>query len=176
MSSSQAKRGEKQAEPEDPNAIVAECSICLQTIVEKVTATDCGHSFCWPCISRWMHVHRTCPLCRQRIRDIRSTDHHQIAVSVPVEFIGYNLEDFDHSDYNDIFTLSPEFLAVMERMRLTGRQPRPYSSPPIYMGQSRVSTSRRVRRRRRRRGRRAGRDAWIVGMKILHVSEGCSMK
>ena len=44
------------------------CSICLE-VVHLSGTTDCGHSFCKPCIDRWRAISPTCPTCRKNIEE-----------------------------------------------------------------------------------------------------------
>ncbi|KAF2645742.1 hypothetical protein P280DRAFT_389166 [Massarina eburnea CBS 473.64] len=44
-----------------------DCIIC-QDEFEIGVLTSCGHKYCKECIQQWWHEHRTCPLCKQRLR------------------------------------------------------------------------------------------------------------
>jgi Zinc finger, C3HC4 type (RING finger) len=39
------------------------CPICKESS-DKVVCLDCGHSYCSSCISSWLNLNHTCPLCR----------------------------------------------------------------------------------------------------------------
>jgi len=46
------------------------CSICLDAIIPKTTATveaPCGHRFHFNCLMPWTNLHNTCPLCREQV-------------------------------------------------------------------------------------------------------------
>lgn len=45
----------------------AQCSICMDTIHTPVVL-PCKHVFCDNCISSWLEMNSTCPLCRKPIR------------------------------------------------------------------------------------------------------------
>ncbi|OBA23679.1 hypothetical protein METBIDRAFT_30108 [Metschnikowia bicuspidata var. bicuspidata NRRL YB-4993] len=40
------------------------CMLCLSPMINP-SAANCGHFFCWVCITDWMREHPECPLCRQ---------------------------------------------------------------------------------------------------------------
>ncbi|KAF2876549.1 ATP-dependent DNA helicase [Massariosphaeria phaeospora] len=44
-----------------------ECIICQDTFSIGVM-TSCGHKYCKICINTWWHAHRTCPLCKKKLR------------------------------------------------------------------------------------------------------------
>jgi len=43
------------------------CPLCLELLFRPCT-TECGHSFCQPCMEESMRFHSHCPVCRQQIR------------------------------------------------------------------------------------------------------------
>lgn len=45
--------------PEDSG----ECSICHDSLINPKTL-HCNHTFCSECISSWLRIHPTCPVCR----------------------------------------------------------------------------------------------------------------
>ena len=60
----QAKEGREEEEKD-------ECCICLGEIGEVMGClTCCEHKFCFACISQWAEKSNTCPLCKQRFREI----------------------------------------------------------------------------------------------------------
>lgn len=44
-----------------------ECILCFMAY-EDCVVTPCKHIFCRDCISPWVEVHETCPMCRHMIR------------------------------------------------------------------------------------------------------------
>ena len=41
------------------------CGICYTDLhLGNSVSTICGHKFCKPCISNWLNINPTCPLCR----------------------------------------------------------------------------------------------------------------
>jgi len=47
-----------------------ECKICRE-ITDDLGRLICRHSFCRSCITRWMELENSCPLCRKRFRVVR---------------------------------------------------------------------------------------------------------
>ena len=51
----------------DPNKLeFPECSICLMEVKEgdDTILLPCGHMFHDNCVTKWLKIHNTCPLCR----------------------------------------------------------------------------------------------------------------
>ena len=47
------------------------CSICLEDFNNsEIFTTTCNHKFCIGCITRWVHINKSCPLCRTSINNI----------------------------------------------------------------------------------------------------------
>lgn len=54
----------------DPNSHEATtCAICRNQINQR-SVTNCQHSFCHDCISRWMQESRNCPICRTTVYEV----------------------------------------------------------------------------------------------------------
>ncbi|KAL5208680.1 hypothetical protein ABZP36_033115 [Zizania latifolia] len=47
----------------------AECCICLSSYDDgaELSALPCNHHFHWTCITKWLRMHATCPLCKYNI-------------------------------------------------------------------------------------------------------------
>jgi Ring finger domain len=48
-----------------------DCPVCLLSI-ERGARIDCGHTFHFPCITKWTNLNPTCPLCKQSVTEIVS--------------------------------------------------------------------------------------------------------
>ena len=48
-----------------------ECQICLENFKRscRILQLPCEHRFCSTCIRKWLHNHRTCPVCRYEFPD-----------------------------------------------------------------------------------------------------------
>lgn len=44
-----------------------ECSICLEINNYKIITTNCNHEFHEECLSKWIKISKTCPLCRKNL-------------------------------------------------------------------------------------------------------------
>jgi hypothetical protein len=47
-----------------------DCPICFNKISHSCVGS-CLHHFCYPCLFKWLTTHNTCPVCRERVREIR---------------------------------------------------------------------------------------------------------
>ncbi|MCO5552292.1 hypothetical protein L7F22_005804 [Adiantum nelumboides] len=75
------------------------CQICNCDINElrEPVVTCCGHLFCWACIYRWAHTHRSCPLCRSFLtRNSDYTPLYITSVGSPTSSAVGNEADIDH--------------------------------------------------------------------------------
>ena len=51
-----------------------ECYICLNGLEEaKGIELCCGHGFCRACIEKWLVDHDTCPVCRKKVNEPRTS-------------------------------------------------------------------------------------------------------
>lgn len=59
------------ARKEDDESEDIKCSICLGDYEpnEEVKHMLCGHMFHSDCLDRWLKINRTCPICKQSLRD-----------------------------------------------------------------------------------------------------------
>lgn len=46
------------------------CALCMEMAVD-LSATQCGHLFCWVCILNWLDERQICPICRESIKKSR---------------------------------------------------------------------------------------------------------
>ena len=44
-----------------------DCSICINQIQEGEEILNCGHTFHFSCIQRWLRNNNTCPMCRSQV-------------------------------------------------------------------------------------------------------------
>ncbi|KAK9916450.1 hypothetical protein WJX75_002723 [Coccomyxa subellipsoidea] len=51
-----------------------ECHICMDAFKRgtHITQLPCEHRFCHGCIRKWLHDHRTCPVCRYEFPDCQT--------------------------------------------------------------------------------------------------------
>lgn len=57
---------ETDAEASKPDGINISCGVCLDKI-RLPASTDCGHVFCYDCISRVQKTLKQCPICRKSL-------------------------------------------------------------------------------------------------------------
>ena len=53
----------------------SKCTICLEAWRqgETITKLSCQHSFCKECITQWLKMHNSCPLCRESVKEATTT-------------------------------------------------------------------------------------------------------
>ncbi|KAL2229019.1 UNVERIFIED_CONTAM: hypothetical protein Sindi_1881600 [Sesamum indicum] len=75
---STAKVSKRQADDESTRRLVdemptvvvgcgGECSVCMEGFSGAGKQVDCGHVFHEKCISHWLSIHNSCPLCRRKV-------------------------------------------------------------------------------------------------------------
>ncbi|CAD8198694.1 unnamed protein product [Paramecium pentaurelia] len=47
-----------------------QCGICYNAIEQQGYLDSCNHSFCLTCIKKWSNIENTCPLCKQKFKQI----------------------------------------------------------------------------------------------------------
>ncbi|KAL0315694.1 UNVERIFIED_CONTAM: E3 ubiquitin-protein ligase RDUF1 [Sesamum radiatum] len=55
---------------EMPTVVVGcggQCSVCMEGFGGAGKQVQCGHVFHENCISRWLSLHNSCPLCRSKV-------------------------------------------------------------------------------------------------------------
>lgn len=49
------------------------CPICLDDTIKNVRKiNNCSHEFCGECITKWLSIHKTCPVCIQDVNQMSS--------------------------------------------------------------------------------------------------------
>ena len=66
MSSNEPKSRQDDASNEEMEDF--RCSICLEYMIEPMSA-PCGHTYCECCIAKWLHKKKSCPTCREPVRN-----------------------------------------------------------------------------------------------------------
>jgi hypothetical protein len=48
---------------------IQECCVCLSSYEDgaELSALPCNHHFHWTCITKWLRMNATCPLCKYNI-------------------------------------------------------------------------------------------------------------
>jgi hypothetical protein len=47
------------------------CPICMLGPQETPSRPDCGHTYCYECLSRWSRIRMECPMCSRRFNSFR---------------------------------------------------------------------------------------------------------
>ncbi|KAJ3446309.1 hypothetical protein M0812_08846 [Anaeramoeba flamelloides] len=59
---------EEENQEQENESTLSKCGICFDISIDPVL-TNCGHLFCWSCLSRWLEIgKRTCPICKNPLR------------------------------------------------------------------------------------------------------------
>ena len=51
----------------------SECAICYQENMDSCFTTQCNHTFCQGCMTKWLLTNNNCPLCRTKIVNTTTT-------------------------------------------------------------------------------------------------------
>ena len=67
-----------------------QCSVCLESFIDKVTLDCCVHQFCKLCILAWCERNSSCPECRGSITSITDVENlvTPVTKTVPAERAG----------------------------------------------------------------------------------------
>ncbi|ORX35743.1 SNF2 family N-terminal domain-domain-containing protein [Kockovaella imperatae] len=100
-----------------------DCSICFLAPLRQPTITDCGHSYCHPCIDEWLNRDLNCPQCRHAITSasllslpaetsdfVEPDDNASAVKSAKITELVKYLELFDMGDKTLVFSQFTSFL------------------------------------------------------------------
>ncbi|XP_023342029.1 protein TRC8 homolog [Eurytemora carolleeae] len=73
------------------------CAICYQEMAEA-KLTRCSHMFHYSCLTKWLHVQDSCPMCHETLRKVDATS--QTEEPLPTPVIPAELLE-DSEDHND---------------------------------------------------------------------------
>jgi len=68
-----AEKKHKQDDQQSTAAEECECPICQET-TKNTKTTSCRHTFCVPCLDKWLAANHTCPMCRTQIQAITTME------------------------------------------------------------------------------------------------------
>lgn len=71
------------------------CAVCQDRISERASVDGCAHQFCFQCISSWVLVNSTCPLCKANVKRISRLD---VKQTTDVKRKRLRAEDLDDSE------------------------------------------------------------------------------
>lgn len=62
---------------EQTEASTNQCPVCFENLSGSCIVLNCEHKFHRNCITRWLHRHNTCPLCRTRVLNNQNGEAHE---------------------------------------------------------------------------------------------------
>lgn len=93
----------------------SECCICLEMIGEKNNCTtQCGHSFCFSCVTRSLVNNNTCPMCRSVLVESKEEDEDDD------DDDDYDIDDEDDEDEDVVIEDDDNIEEITERFLKLG--------------------------------------------------------
>ena len=98
------------------------CAICMLGPQEIPSSPDCGHTYCYECLSRWSRIRTECPMCTRRFTSFlvfpteESAQHQAIRVYSP-DFL---IDDYPPTIEINFNAISGWFCGLMDILKSTG--------------------------------------------------------
>ena len=110
-----------------------ECPICMNNIIsDQICLTNCSHSFCYDCLSRWLLIRNTCPSCREEIQSFKYKDEINRIFIINRDIENLNIDEI-RGVLNDVNYYNNKIKKLIIKLKIVGFVSMLFISSSLYL-------------------------------------------